>query len=565
MMRSPRHRNSDITVTDQFCGAGGSSIGALKAGLRVRMALNHWALAIETHNTNFPETDHDCTDVSAADPRRYPSTDILITSPECTTHSPAGGTRRSGPQRDLFKAQAEDPGLVRSRATMWDVPRFAEFHEYNAVIVENVLEVTRWALFPTWLKAMQVLGYEHRILSINSMFCHPTPQSRDRIYVVFWRQGNRAPELEFTPPAWCADCEKAVGSRQTWKNGRRWGKYRQQYLYTCPDCRREVTPFYYAALNAIDLSQPAERIGDRKRPLKPRTLERIRYGLEKYGRMALVVRTNMTTDGGRVRTVLDALHTQTASWLDALVSPPAFLVETAYSHDNHNGVHGVGEASPAQTGRQSAALVSLPFLVACANTGGDDRRQVGPADPLRTIHAGGGNHALVVPPAAVVANRAHNRPRSLADPLPVVCTGGHQMLVQGAALVTLRGTRMARGLEQPLGVQVHATQDWLLSPTPLVMAESRTGRARPISEPSPAITTVERHELIVPDEELRVEDCYFRMLQPPEIGRAMAFPDTYVVLGTKRDRVKQYGNAVTPPVMEWLIQQVLASLAPGAA
>jgi DNA (cytosine-5)-methyltransferase 1 len=76
-------KKSFITLTDQFCGAGGSSIGATMAGAEVRLAMNHWKLAIETHNTNFPQVDHDCTDISAANPRRYPSTDILITSPEC--------------------------------------------------------------------------------------------------------------------------------------------------------------------------------------------------------------------------------------------------------------------------------------------------------------------------------------------------------------------------------------------------------------------------------------------------------------------------------------------------
>jgi DNA (cytosine-5)-methyltransferase 1 len=52
---------SDITVTDQFCGAGGSSSGAAAAGATIKLALNHWKLAVETHNTNFPETDHECT------------------------------------------------------------------------------------------------------------------------------------------------------------------------------------------------------------------------------------------------------------------------------------------------------------------------------------------------------------------------------------------------------------------------------------------------------------------------------------------------------------------------
>lgn len=78
-MRKP----SDITATDQFCGAGGSSQGAEEAGVRLVMALNHWDKAIETHNSNFPHAAHDCTDISACDPRRYPSTNILITSPEC--------------------------------------------------------------------------------------------------------------------------------------------------------------------------------------------------------------------------------------------------------------------------------------------------------------------------------------------------------------------------------------------------------------------------------------------------------------------------------------------------
>src|SRR5687767_4403689 len=98
---SPR-KPSTLTATDQFCGAGGSSIGVVSAGAELRMALNHWKLAVETHASNFPGADHDCTDISATDPRRYPSTDVLITSPECTTHSPAGGSRRSKPQRDLF-------------------------------------------------------------------------------------------------------------------------------------------------------------------------------------------------------------------------------------------------------------------------------------------------------------------------------------------------------------------------------------------------------------------------------------------------------------------------------
>lgn len=37
----------------------------------------------------------------------------------------------------------------------------------------------------------------------------------------------------------------------------------------------------------------------------------------------------------------------------------------------------------------------------------------------------------------------------------------------------------------------------------------------------------------------------------------MAFQPDYVVLGSKRERVKQYGNAVTPPVSEILMSALV--------
>jgi DNA (cytosine-5)-methyltransferase 1 len=120
-------KNSYITITDQFCGAGGSSIGATKAGAELRLAMNHWQLAIDTHNTNFPQADHDCADISASNPRKYPSTDILITSPECTNHSLAKGKPRRFYEKNLWGDVLMDPAEERSRATMWDVPRFADF------------------------------------------------------------------------------------------------------------------------------------------------------------------------------------------------------------------------------------------------------------------------------------------------------------------------------------------------------------------------------------------------------------------------------------------------------
>jgi DNA (cytosine-5)-methyltransferase 1 len=50
------------------------------------------------------------------------------------------------------------------------------------------------------------------------------------------------------------------------------------------------------------------------------------------------------------------------------------------------------------------------------------------------------------------------------------------------------------------------------------------------------------------------------MGQITEIQAAMAFPTDYILTGTRREQVKQLGNALTPPVMKLLMERVIASL-----
>lgn len=45
--------SANLTLTDLFCGAGGSSTGAIDVpGVSVRLAANHWDLAIESGGTS---------------------------------------------------------------------------------------------------------------------------------------------------------------------------------------------------------------------------------------------------------------------------------------------------------------------------------------------------------------------------------------------------------------------------------------------------------------------------------------------------------------------------------
>ncbi len=336
-----------ITITDLFCGAGGSSTGAEQIpGVTVRMAANHWQLAIDTHQANHPQTAHDCADISQVEPRRYPTTDILWASPECTNHSVAKGISRQrraeARQRDLL-GLLEDPlpddAAVRSRATMWDVLRFAEFHRYKAIITENVVDAAKWELMPAWRMGLSNLGYDYRFVFLNSAhaqrFGAPAPQSRDRMYVVAWMRGERIPDFEAItrPRCWCAE-HGWVKGRQTWKHPERepWGRYGAQYIYTCthPKCGKPVEPATLGAYTAIDWSIPAQRIGDRAKPLAEKTMRRIREGLRRYGMAEpLIQRINNQGDASMAHLsspVSEPMRTLTASGSQAILDPTGALV-----------------------------------------------------------------------------------------------------------------------------------------------------------------------------------------------------------------------------------------------
>lgn len=518
-------KNSYLTATDQFCGAGGSSQGARKAGVEVKLALNHWKLAIETHNTNFPETLHDCTDISACDPRRYPSTDILITSPECTTHSPAGGNRHKTVKAslDLFDKGLIDPSTERSRATMWDVCRFAEYHQYNAIVVENVVEArSQWVLFDVWLEAMHRLGYQHRCLYLNSMHFWPTPQSRDRMYVVFWKKGNPALDLDHRPLAHCPCCGKDVHAIQTWKNpAKKFGKYRFQYVYSCPVDGTVVEPYYYAAFNAIDWSDLGQLIGSRKKELSPNTLKRIQWGLDRYGVDPLIVNTKFGSEArGTTRTVAREMMSQTTIASTALATP--FVIK-----GEHSSLPGyakqVTDAFMTQTVRQTSALVS-PWIIEMNKTG-----EAKPAhSPMSTITAGGINHAVMGVPL-VVQNKGESMSKPSTEAMPAQ-------------------TSMINN-----GIVTH--EAW----STFIQYYYGSHQASKVTEPIRTVNTKDRSYL-VSYQKPRIEDCYYRMIKAPEVKASMAFESDYVILGSQKDQVKQCGNAVTPPVQEWIIGQVVKSL-----
>lgn len=502
-----------VTVTDLFCGAGGSSTGAEQIpGVRVTMAANHWRLAIDTHQANHPDTAHDCADISQVEPRRYPSTDILWASPECTNHSIAKGVARQkraeARRRDLLGMLEEplpDDAAVRSRATMWDVLRFAEVHRYLAIITENVVDAARWELMPAWRMGLTNLGYEHKFVFLNSAhaqrFGAPAPQSRDRMYVVAWRRGERAPDLEqVTRPRCVCPEHGVVDGRQMFKRQDRehWGRYGSQYVYTCtrPGCGRVVEPLTLGAWTAIDWTLPAERIGDRDKPLAEKTMRRIREGLARYGAQPLVQRANNRPAGESMASlntpVTEPYRTITASGTQFLIAPDGAMVLEAAG----NTYDAADPRHPAY-GREGGYMRIWPV-----------------DEPLRTLTATA-TRAVLMP----YYSRSTSA-RSTDDPMGTLTTRDRY------GLVTLRNH----------------------------------GGVRPVSEPIPTIEAGGNHHALVDMQPPDVEDCGFRMLEPHEVTWGMAFPRDYQMLGTKREQVKLAGNAVTPPAGRDLVGTVVEAI-----
>ncbi|MGW0780386.1 DNA cytosine methyltransferase [Streptomyces sp. NPDC002913] len=576
-----RNDSDALTVMDWFCGAGGSSQGAHAIpNVRVERAANHWERAIESHAANFPDVDHYRGDIREAPVDKWPTTDIFWASPECPQWSNARGKKRdfaTSMQGDLFDdAFAPSEEVERSRALMEEVPLYLRGVQergglVKAGVVENVVDVRAWDQWDRWIGELHKLGYKTRVIALNSMHADPravekAPQSRDRLYVGYWHESlGRTPDWNkwLRPRAWCTGCGEWVRAMQVFKKrGADMGRYRQQYVYRCPQtkCRNQIVePEVLPAAVAIDWALPGQRIGDRAKPLADKTLARIQAGLDKFARPITLEAAGNTFErrpGVRTWPVDALLTTQTTSSTKAMAYEP-FMVpaggtwreaptpvsETMPCRTTRENdgiaippllipVEGRDGKEPAsannplrtQTARNETGLAWLPFMVTMRG-GGDQLRGRSIHDALGTVSANGNHHGLVTPdvPAMVMRNNGSKGDggehcTSAADYLRTMTTAGHQSLI---------------------------TWEHLLVPY------YGNGTAKPVAEPVGTLSTRDRYALVSGD--VDINDVLFRMLEPHEIGRAMSFADQYIVLGSKRERVRQYGNAVTPNAAEVIL------------
>ncbi len=564
------HRIGDtITALDMFSGVGGSSMGIHAAGADVVAAANHSEHAISVHAANFPGVEHFRADLinEEADcyihPHNLPPARFLWASPSCKHHSPANAKKIYATGPTLFDYQDYDPAeeeryrnSERSRVTMICPYLYAERHRPDLVVVENVLEVTSWgperdgSQFADWLKRWNNLGYEYECLFLNSGF-FGCPQSRDRIYIVFWLRGNPRPNLDYRPPAWCTS-DRCGGTEtlavQTWKPVKatwklpKWGKYGPQYFYRCQECQEPVVPHREPSATAIDWGDLGPTVGERDRPLAPRTKDRIRRGYLKFRHHPLVVVAGGELVGmvvprinGRPHDVNEQLPPVTANSnhlnLASIIVPAA---GNTYERPGQVRARHVVDQMFSQTGTLEHGVASMPFLVEMR--GGDSivSGQHPATDPMRTITAGGMHHGLAV-----------------------------------AGITKINGgpTDTAwHGVDHPLGAVTGRDTTGLISATLPLTHGNSDDRTRHILDQLGTLTSARERYLInaIPPEhepDFDIDHVHFRMLKPdPELRRAMRFDDDYILFGNQTQMTMGLGNAVTPPVAAWITERALASL-----
>lgn len=491
-------------IADLFCGAGGTSAGAVEAALALGhtpevTAINHWPVAIATHTANHPGSRHLCTGVDAVNPRELfgdGDLDLLWASPECTHHSIARGGK---------------PCSDQSRATAWCVVRWAEALRPPIILIENVPEFQTWGpigsngrplasrkgeTFRAWLAAIESLGYktDYRLLCAAD---YGDPTTRTRLFIQAVRGRRRI--------VWP---EKTHSKETDLLTSRRWAPAR----------------------DIIDWSLPAGSIFERKKPLSQKTLARIEAGLRKFGVSEFIVAWDHTSGGP-------------GSGVGSIEDPLTTVVTKAR--------HGVAQ----------------PFLVELRGTGADQINSTARSldAPAPTVTAGGGHLGLVSPFLIKTANGDSrcgegSRAKSIDEPMPTVCGNRGDVALIEPHLLPQQSDGRLRPVSEPVPTVAAAGAIALVEP--FLVSYYGTGGARSVDSPLDTVTTKDRLGLVRPVVEISgnryLLDIRFRMLQPHELALAQGFPADYRFTGTKTDQVKQIGNAVPRRLARAIVAAVLS-------
>lgn len=180
--------------------------------------------------------------------------------------------------------------------------------------------------------------------------------------------------------------------------------------------------------------------------------------------------------------------------------------------------------------------------------GGDGQYCRGVDQPVPTVTANS-NHIYLAQPFLVEyytkTSEGGDRVASVDEPMPTIPTSNRFGLVEPFVISlehTLNGG-YAYPLSRPMPT-ITGFDAWALV-QPFVVKYNGTGGPHSLEEPLDTLTADDRFGLVIPiGADRAVVDIRFRMLQVHELAAATSFPKDYEFKGTRREKVKQIGNAV---------------------
>ena len=493
-------------VADLFCGAGGSSTGAERAitatGRRMELvAVNHWPVAVETHQLNHPTARHYVQDLERADPEAIVPggrLDLLMASPECRFYSRARGGK---PIHDQGRM---NPWTVNNWLTRLDVQR---------VLVENVPEFIDWGPldedgrpdksqkglhFQAWFLTFHSLGYRAEWRMLNAAD-HGDATSRVRFFLMARKDGL---PIRWPEPSHARGDTGMFPGRLPWRGA------------------REIID--WDNLGRSLLEDPKYR----KKPLSVKTRQRIAKGLHRFGgplaplyvrlldleeqpegtaedekkekekdAKPFLIDPHGEAGPGRVHSLNSPLPATTFPETEDPINagPEPFIA----ANRNNNAPKGMDEPIPSATTNHGGGSFLVepelhPFMLG-QQSGATPRSTDNPVPTIATE----GAISLIQPVREpfVLSHQRSIPAKSMKDPVPGMTTKGPGYLVQ-PAIIHYYGQSHAQGIETPLSAITKCNKHALAQP--VLIQYYTNSDASSVEEPVPTVTTHDRHALARP-------------------------------------------------------------------
>lgn len=180
--------SNDLTVCSLFSGIGGIDLGFSQAGFNVVWANDNDKAACRTYRHNWTDTKLVEGDIRKIDKSSIPRCNIVIAGFPCQPFSLAGPHR----------------GFEDKRGSMFfQIIEVVRTHKPEVVFLENVanlIDHDEGKTFITMFNAFAELDYTIRYRTLSAHEYGNTPQTRNRTYIVAFRDQDLCDRFRFPEP-----------------------------------------------------------------------------------------------------------------------------------------------------------------------------------------------------------------------------------------------------------------------------------------------------------------------------------------------------------------------------